>query len=74
MGTYARLCYVCKENRGTIGMPYMKSDVTQKFIAGTQSEIIIHTCPICGSVETETDDFSQAGGVYNSGVAQGPTA
>jgi hypothetical protein len=74
MGTYARLCNVCKASRGTTGMPYMKSAVTQKFIAGTQSEIITHTCPICGHVETETDDFAQAGGVYNSGVAQGPTA
>lgn len=74
MGTYAKLCTHCKQSRSTTGLPFMKSAVTQKFIAGVQAEIITHTCPICGHQETETDNFNQAGGIYNSGVAQGPTA
>ncbi len=74
MGTYARLCKECQASRGTHGMPFMKSVITQNFIAGTQPEIITHTCPICGHSETETDNFDQAGGIYNSGIAQGPTA
>lgn len=65
----AKICQVC-ESRG--GLPHMKESSHQKFIAGTQPEVIVWVCPICGYSETETNTYEPSGGTYNSGAAQGP--
>jgi C4-type Zn-finger protein len=72
MALTPKICPVCQ---GAAGMPYMKGVVTQKFDMTTKvPEITEWTCPYCGHKETDTIEFAQSGGNYNSGIVQGPVA
>ncbi len=63
----AKICPVC-DSRG--GLNHMIGNVTQRFVTGTQNEVIAWTCPYCAHTETETNvyDSATAGHAYNSGI------
>ena len=72
MGLNPKICTKCQ---GSHSLPYMKGNIIQEFNSTTKVPMITEwTCPYCGHKETETIEFADAFGAYNSGIAQGPTA